>query len=165
MGNILSFIKGFDPEIIMIDHILVGNHEASDGIDLAIVFREKKIDVPILFFSRSEINNIVVCEKLPRVEPPCDWIFKSYSGENFIDQIFFEKEVLPKLRVLSPDPLKDQIINALRNSKPTITASAHPYQREIVTNINLVIEKIEYGKIGISIEMYSTILASKSNVA
>lgn len=87
----------FAAEVFIIDHILVGTHNAEDGIDLAMKFRENGITQPFIFFSRTDINSIDVCRRLPNVSPKKDWIFKGYSGAAILEPEFFRNEVIKKI--------------------------------------------------------------------
>jgi nucleoside phosphorylase len=96
--KILAKTKDYNAEVIIIDHILVGSHNAEDGINLAIKFRESGITQPIIFFSRTDVNSIDICNRLPNVSGKKDWIFKGYSRADILEPSFFEKEVIPKIK-------------------------------------------------------------------
>jgi hypothetical protein len=112
----------FNPEILIIDHILVGTHDAQDGIDLAIKFRENNLNQPILFFSRTELNNIDVCDKLPKVNLLKEWVFKGYSGDDILNPDYFKKEVIKRIEeLLSKSKIENSELYIINNLVPFVT--------------------------------------------
>ncbi len=95
--KILKKTKDYNAEVFIIDHILVGPHNAQDGIDLAIKFRASGIKTPIIFFSRTEGNSPDICDRLPKVLEKKVWVFKGYARADILEERFFEKEVIPKI--------------------------------------------------------------------
>ncbi|MCX6223081.1 MAG: hypothetical protein NTZ69_19110 [Bacteroidia bacterium] len=97
LSELVSIIKGFSPQLIIIDHILVGNHQAEDGLDLALSLRKNDITAPFLFLSRTEQNNIEVYKKYPLIQDIKDWVTKGNSGDGFLTKPHFNDYVWPKI--------------------------------------------------------------------
>ncbi|WP_256005207.1 hypothetical protein [Pedobacter deserti] len=107
--GLLKMLNEFEPELLLIDHMLVGNHNADNGLDLAIKLRKENVTIPILFLSRTDRNQIDVCKKLPEVQQPTDWISKGYTGEEILQKIFFREQVLKKILLFLDKSREDKI--------------------------------------------------------
>lgn len=97
LNQLISIIESFSPHLIIIDHILVGHHQAEDGLDLALKLRENKIAEPFLFLSRTEQNNIEVYKKYPLIQGIKDWENKGNTGDGFLTKPHFNGYVWPKI--------------------------------------------------------------------
>ena len=156
LDKILKKEIEYNPDIFIIDHILVGTHNADNGIDLAIKFRERGINQPFIFFSRTEMNNIDVCEKLPKVLPEKTWIYKGYSGADILEQKFFISEVIPKIESLLKKSILNQTIGILNEKKPqSITSTTSTTQRDIANITLKIIELFKAEEIKPSDELLS----------
>ncbi|HEY8560159.1 MAG TPA: hypothetical protein VIL74_07270 [Pyrinomonadaceae bacterium] len=160
-NKILGKTIEYNPDIIIIDHILVGSHEAEDGIDLAIKFRKYNVKQPFIFFSRTDINNIDICDRLPKVLPKSRWIVKGYSGADILEPIFFEKKVIPEIEALLDSNLgneqtstlidsskllrlKDKLAG-LEKTRKLLETNVNRYRNEIIIESDLAIKiKLEY---------------------
>jgi ACT domain-containing protein len=100
LSKILSVFKESNPDLVIIDQVLVGNHIAKNGIDLALKLRDEKISTPILFLSRTDINKVEVLQKYPNVDGLKDWLHKGYYGQKISEGDFFEKEVFKRIKSL-----------------------------------------------------------------
>jgi hypothetical protein len=125
LEKLLNMSAQFNPAILIIDHILVGTHNAQDGIDLAMKFREKGFKQPIIFFSRTEMNNIDVCDKLPKVSLAKEWVFKGYSGAEILDPGFFKKEVIKRIEELLSK-------STMQKSELYVSAELIPFVNELL---------------------------------
>lgn len=159
LNKLIEMTSNYNPELLIIDHILIGAHDAEDGIDLAIKFREKNFNQPIIFFSRTEQNHIDVCVKLPKVSDNKEWISKGYSGADILEEAFFIERVIPRIQYLLPTLLSEKIIKKLNDKKYKLSAAS----KEVHRTINDVTEKIVVGitnqSILISEDLYSKISA------
>jgi len=153
LEKVIEIITKFDPEILIIDHILVGTHDAQDGIDLAVEFRKRGLKQPIIFFSRTELNNIDICDKLPNVTLDKEWIFKGYSGEDILDKKFFDEIVIPKIKSLLPKSVSNKIIEKLNEKRSKVTASSTDVQRAIAEITQTLIGKINESSIAVNEEI------------
>ena len=160
--KILKNTIEFNAEIFIIDHILVGTHSAEDGIDLAMKFREHGISQPFIFFSRSEMNNIDICDKLPKVLAEKIWIFKGYSGADILEEKFFTAEVIPKIETLLKKQLSTLIIEKLNEKKTQkITSATNDTQKEIITETLKLILQVKNAKIQSSEELLNKLTEDK----
>lgn len=123
--DILVLLDDFKPELLIIDHILVGNHSAKNGIDLAQRLRKEKFKQPILFLSRTEQNHVDVCKHLPDIDQKTLWISKGYLGEDILDKDFFQKEVIENINLLL-------VNSALENSNAEILKDINPYLTDLL---------------------------------
>jgi hypothetical protein len=154
-SNILEKTKEYDPELILIDHILVGSHTAENGIHLAVKFRNCGITTPFLFLSRTDINNIDVCEKITTVSLEKDWIGKGYSGADILEDAFFKEMVIPKIEALLKKSISTRIIEKLNEKKPKIISTTESTERNIVAKTIALINNIKEGKIDVNDELLS----------
>lgn len=160
--KILQKTIEFSADIFIIDHILVGTHSAEDGIDLAIKFREKGISQPFIFFSRSEMNNIEICDKLPKVLEEKIWIFKGYSGADILEKKFFVAEIIPKIETLLKKQISTLIIEKLNEKKTQkITSATTGIQKEIITETLKLIQQVKNAKIQLSEELLDKLSEDK----
>ncbi|HLP14685.1 MAG TPA: hypothetical protein VK470_00425 [Bacteroidota bacterium] len=88
--NILDIIAVKKPALLIIDHILVGFHNAMNGIHLAIALRDAGITIPILFLSRTDANDIEVVNNLQNCIEPKLWVHKGYSGRKIFEDKYFK---------------------------------------------------------------------------
>lgn len=120
---VIEYIKNYNPDLIIIDHILVGCHNGETGIDLAIYLRkEGNISVPILFLSRSDINTPNICKQYPEIDEPRIWIPKGFKGKENLERDYFKDTVLKAIKKLlkkKKPTLKEEIINLLVENAPT----------------------------------------------
>lgn len=98
--RVIEEIENFSPDLFIIDYVLVGNHSAKTGIDLACRFRKEKITQPILFFSRRNINEFKICKELPNVTGIKSWVNKGYSSKRILESDFFENVVQKEIEAL-----------------------------------------------------------------
>lgn len=122
-GKLLKFItENIHPEIIIIDYILVGCHEAKNGIFLAKKFRENGIFVPFIFLSREWLDNYNVIEKYNKISEPKKWIEKGFAGKDILDEDYFTKHVLPQINSIMIndsiylDELKSSVYNIIESN-------------------------------------------------
>jgi hypothetical protein len=97
LKEVLAAVKDLSPDILIIDHILVGNDSSQNGIDLAVRLRKEKFFMPIAFFSRTIANDFSIIENLPRVEEIKVWLPKAYWGGINLDDTLFKNLVVPEL--------------------------------------------------------------------
>lgn len=93
-SEILRIIKEEKPDIIIIDNLLVGYHNAENGIFLAKELRKFRVAVPIIFLSRTEQNNIETMNNLQQITEPWIWIPKGYAGEGILEENYFKTHVI-----------------------------------------------------------------------
>ena len=140
--NIITYFNTHDIDVIIMDHNLVGWHEADDGIDLAYYLAEKeedgknKIDIPILFLSRTPLNSerfelipkySDIKEKYETIKSvKTEWVEKGYAGGALLEESYFKRNVIKKIENLCNDDTKDMILekfNSLLLQNPEITDS------------------------------------------
>jgi len=101
---IAKYINRIDPDVLIIDHVLVGYYTAKTGIDLARFTRtDPRIDdlnKPILFLSRTPSNSVKVIPYIVKVGQPLFWIGKGYNGSKVLDKNFLADEVIPQIEDL-----------------------------------------------------------------
>lgn len=157
LNKLIEMTANYNPELLIIDHILIGAHDGEDGIDLAVKFRENNFNQPIIFFSRTEQNNIDVCVKLPKVSHCKEWISKGYSGADILEAAFFNERVIPRIQSLLSEPLSEKILKKLNDRKYKLGSSS----KEVHRRINEVTEKLIAGitnqSILVSEEIYTKI--------
>jgi len=110
--NLLKYLEQHKPDIFMVDHILVGNHKARDGIFLMETLRTS-YKQPIIFLSRTANNEEHVMESLPRIDHPHAWINKGYFGEEILNKVYFDKYVLPSVRGFIENSYSEEIGNLI----------------------------------------------------
>ncbi len=157
LDKLIEMTTNFNPEILIIDHILIGAHDGEDGIDLALKFREKNLNQPIIFFSRTEQNNIDVSFKLPKVSHNKEWISKGYSGADILEEIFFKERVIPKIESFLPKTLSEKIIKKLTEKKYKPGSSLKDVHRTINEVTEKLVEEINNERILINEEIYTNI--------
>jgi len=162
LEKVIEIITKFDPEILIIDHILVGTHDAQDGIDLAVEFRKRGLKQPIIFFSRTELNNIDICDKLPNVTLDKEWIFKGYSSEDILEKKFFDEIVIPKIESLLKRDISSRIIEKLKGNVIDSRSSTSEIHEAIKSNTQKIIDKINNEQLIISEEIYNQISKESS---
>jgi hypothetical protein len=97
--ELLFQIKNYGPDALLIDHILVGNHQSKTGLDLASFLREVDFfqRIPIMFLSRSEINSTDVLDDFSSLSGPKKWVHKGYSGREILDGNYIKTYVSKSL--------------------------------------------------------------------
>ncbi|QHS56522.1 response regulator [Mucilaginibacter sp. 14171R-50] len=100
LQSVIKDLQEFKPDLLIIDHILVGNHSAENGIQLAKKLRKEMMTQPILFLSRTEQNHVDVCKYLPEVKAPVRWVSKGYSGEEILEPEYFKQNVISQIKEL-----------------------------------------------------------------
>lgn len=155
LNKLLDMTTQFNPEILIIDHILVGTHDAQDGIDLAVMFREKGLKQPIIFFSRTELNNIDICDKLPKVSLIKEWIFKGYSGAEILEEKFFQEMVIPKIESLLNKSITERTLERLTQKKPKMTSVPDETIDKIILKTEALAKEITENKIALTEELLS----------
>lgn len=110
---VLDYIKDKGIDVILMDHILVGHHSGENGIHLAKKFIDNHINIPIIFLSRSHINDQKVQETLNNVDivDPI-WVEKGYAGQGIGDDWYFKRNIIGKIKYIIGHPL-NQIIDDL----------------------------------------------------
>lgn len=108
LRKVLEMIDAFEPDLLIVDHILVGNHTGETGIALALELR-KSIKKPIIFLSRTVRNDIDVCINLPMLKPQSNvvWVPKGYPGSDFTEDPFFSDQILTAITAMlawMPEP-------------------------------------------------------------
>jgi len=98
LEDIKTNVKDFNPDIFIIDHILVGCHKSQTGLDLAIKLGTLGFDQPIIFLSRTLDSEESVMTKLPYVKSQCEWVHKGYAGKGVLVEEYFEGEVAKRIR-------------------------------------------------------------------
>ncbi|MET1260217.1 hypothetical protein ABV409_12785 [Flagellimonas sp. DF-77] len=93
-------IKDFNPNLFIIDYILVGNYYGETGLDLALKLRELGFQQPIVFLSNSEMKSAKVIGDYPKISGSKDWIYKGFAGKVVLEKEYFEKEIIPRLNEL-----------------------------------------------------------------
>jgi hypothetical protein len=104
-------IRLFEPDVILIDHILVDSKNALSGIELAKQFRKNGIKIPILFFSSSPLNKPEIANIRSSVSN-CDWLPKGFDGKDNLTREILEKELSPRISKLTGQN-RDSIIHTL----------------------------------------------------
>lgn len=119
LDKIIEIIHDKKPSLFIIDHILVGCHDAETGIDLAIKLRENNITNPIIFLSRTDENDVKIKKDFPKVDEPKSWIHKGYSGNRVNEPTYFNEHVIPEIEKLLKssydDIVRNKIISILKN--------------------------------------------------
>ncbi|MFD0792048.1 hypothetical protein ACFQZX_00385 [Mucilaginibacter litoreus] len=96
---LMQEIRTFQPNIILMDHILLGYYLANDGITLAEFLRKEEINTPILFLSRTEQNDSRVIKVKSKVSR-CEWIHKQLSGHELLSESYCEEVLIPHMHAL-----------------------------------------------------------------
>lgn len=122
--KIVNKIKEENPDLLIIDHILVGCHSGKTGIDLALKLRtEGKIATPILFLSRSDLNTPHISSQYPKIAEPREWVSKNSKKKENLEDAYFNDhimDIIKKLLKKERTPIKDRIINQLRDKSTNI---------------------------------------------
>lgn len=92
--EILKVIRQRHFHLIILDYILVGSHDALNGIALARKLRDENIDIPILFISREHHDKYHIRKKLTADLEPYYWVNKGHAGRDIQKTKFFKKQVL-----------------------------------------------------------------------
>lgn len=137
--------KIYAPDGIVMDHILVGPHDGGNGIDLAIELRKEGINVPIVFFSRTEINNPEVCEKLSQISDS-QWVSKgnTLEGKSGKEYIISAMERLLTKKEENSD--YNAMIKLLDDRKPVLGAHSDKEDRKLAGIINDFKDKLKADK-------------------
>lgn len=100
-GKVLGIVQDtVKPDLIILDLVLVGNHDGKKGTFLAKAFRNDGISVPIIFLSRSEKYQQGTISEYDDVAEPKEWVHKGYSGLPILEETFFKREVTDKFEKL-----------------------------------------------------------------
>jgi len=95
--RLATLINDLNPELIIIDYVLVGHKNANTGINLAYFIKEDKLmkdkEKPILFLSRTPFSNSKVIGTIGKVREPQHWLCKGYSGGKIFEKDFMEDVV------------------------------------------------------------------------
>lgn len=91
--EVIKYVKSKDPDLLIIDHKLVGNEDAGTGIDLAIGLYEAGCIQPVLFLSRTPESKRSVIKGLDGYINSMDWLYKGYSDHELLDESYFEDKV------------------------------------------------------------------------
>lgn len=126
--SIIEEVKIINPDLLIIDHILVGNDSADDGIDLAKRLHSILPPKPILFFSRSPHNSFFIIEKLSTFHGEYEWVAKGYWGNPNLEESIFTKVVFPKIDILlsqskDPENTKTKLIDLLTRVQKDVKGS------------------------------------------
>lgn len=155
LKEVLSKVKAVTPDILIIDHILVGNDSSENGIDLAVKFRKEGFAMPIAFFSRTVPNDFSIIENLPRVEEIKVWLPKAYWGGINLDDPLFKNKVIPELDkligrsvVLMTDNLIDKkmlpFLEDLKKEKLNVSVvTTKPELKKALNSLTLLIDNIK----------------------
>ena len=103
-GKIVNKIKEENPDLLIIDHILVGCHSGKTGIDLALRLRmEGEIATPILFLSRSDLNTPHISSQYPKIAEPREWVSKNSKKKENLEDTYFNSHIMERIiEVLIP---------------------------------------------------------------
>jgi hypothetical protein len=123
-AKLVSEIKDFNPELFLIDHILVGNYFAKNGIDLVEKLQEIGFTQPVVFLSNTKPNTAEVISNLTKIKNFKVWIHKGYAGEEILSPDYFEKHVLLELSNILTVSLKEDILKILRDKIPNYLLNA-----------------------------------------
>ena len=158
---ILSIIENSSNNIsaILMDQILGGADHCLNGIDLAkeinIKLVEKKLNpIAVLFLSKTESNNKSILHKFieyKKTYPNTNWIHKGYFGDEILEEGYFTKNVLPEIENLLSKSKTQIIIDRLMIKRPKIIGSSDDIDREITKMTDLIIEKLKYNKLDLSL--------------
>ncbi|MDT0608039.1 hypothetical protein [Croceitalea rosinachiae] len=91
-------INTFNPDLFIIDYVLVGNYYGETGVHLALKLRELGFSQPIVFLSNSEMKTANVISKYPKISGFKIWIYKGFAGKAILEGEYFTKEIIPRLR-------------------------------------------------------------------
>lgn len=126
--EILEEIDRFDPKVILMDHILLGFHEANDGIDLAKFLRRAGISTPIIFLSRTRTNSAKAINAKQHVSD-CDWLPKGIDGQENLTADYLLTKVTDqiKLRIaqIPKIDLEDRVDFMLESIKALMSRDVH----------------------------------------
>lgn len=100
LAEVIKYVKSKTPDILIIDHKLVGHEEALTGIDLAIELYEAGCVQPVLFLSRTPESKRSVIESLDGYINNSDWLYKGYSDHELLDSSYFKMKVHPAIEKL-----------------------------------------------------------------
>lgn len=118
-GKIVNKIKEENPDLLIIDHILVGCHSGKTGIDLALRLRmEGEIATPILFLSRSDLNTPHISSQYPKIAEPREWVSKNSKKKENLEDTYFNSHIMETIKKLLEKEratIKERIINQLRD--------------------------------------------------
>lgn len=138
---ISEFIR-FEPDLFIIDHILVGNYFAKNGIDFVKELQKRDFKQPIIFLSNTKPNTAEVISNLPSIQDSKLWIHKGYAGEEILDLDYFDKHVVKKIEIMLSESLENEILKILEKKKPIIygfeedCGPEYAYKNQIETLIN-----------------------------
>lgn len=168
--KLLEKINTFAPQVIIIDHILVGNYFAQDGIDLAAWLREQDTytKTPIFFLSNSNQSDFSVVSKLPNITEPKTWVSKGYAGTEILNnEAYLKEHLLEKLtqtfkdldteRNAIKEKFKKEIQNLENSEIATQTSTRNRIAKleYIVTNI-YAIDMARLNELSDNINYYDT---------
>jgi len=117
--KILTIIRNEKPNLIVLDNILVGNHEGENGIFFAKILRKLYKEqplLPIIFLTRTNKSSVKIKKDLSSITHPFEWLEKGYfKGENLSEE-YIKEILIPKIEDLikfnlpiSNDSIKDEI--------------------------------------------------------
>lgn len=172
----LEMIGEFTPDLLIIDHILVGNHTGETGIALALELR-KTIKKPIIFLSRTVRNDIDVCINLPMLKPQSSvvWVPKGYPGSDFTEEPFFSEQILPTITAMlawrpepgeQPEPEVDisrKVLDWLIAYKGGIKTYSSDTFKESVIICNALVEMISKNEFEPDTTFYDAIHAAAAD--
>ncbi|MBC2705143.1 hypothetical protein [Desulfobacula sp.] len=109
INQTVKYVKENKIDVLIIDHKLIGFHKAPTGIDLAKIFFDNNIRLPVIFLSRTPENDKDVKRNLKKIEGKVDytWVEKGYAGEALSNDAYFENYVT----VCIKNKLKDETFN------------------------------------------------------
>lgn len=121
--ELLAYFTFHKPDILLIDHILLGYTGAPTGFNLASKIRKQYQDsnIPILFVSRSPREQAKVITGMLSTTGSRDWVNKSYYSGGVLEKTYIEKRIIPKINALlksvKGDNSRDVILEILREQK------------------------------------------------
>lgn len=130
------------PDLLIIDHILVGNHEAKNGLDLAIKLRGEKISQPIMFLSRTEANSSDVIKQYPHISEKKIWINKGFAGDRILHPKYFKEDVLPQInKLISESIFNRDILQPIILIKSKVTTTKKELKNQLYIALDLINKK------------------------
>lgn len=116
--RITNKVRDENPDLLIIDHILVGCHNGETGIDLALNLRIKgKIATPILFLSRSDLNTPHISSQYPKIAEPREWVSKNSNNKETLEDNHFNCHIMDTIKKLlekKRPSVKERIIEQLK---------------------------------------------------
>jgi hypothetical protein len=113
--RIVASIKTFDPELFVVDHILVGNYKAFKGTYLARQLLAQ-YGKPIVFLSRTDPNKQEIKEDLEYLSEKRiqhEWVGKGFSGLPILERSYFEKCVIDVISRLLGKSERDLLLDKI----------------------------------------------------